>query len=224
MAGACAPRSRLAFALMACLFFNSLAVAQAPPPLPGSQETRVADGSLRATPVAKVSLGAIEVALETTTLMNVQEALAHTSIQHAGDAGDSMYWLCYTLPNPNHRQRVWIVSDGEMGGTEHFVTSIVMTKLTVTDKETTECPAAPANVGPAVVDNGLKLGASTDKIREVMGRAPGASDGWWSYRYQGKTSIQRHGKSVAFDVTASLDVKLRRGRAIAIRVTQITSS
>jgi hypothetical protein len=44
-------------------------------------------------------------------------------IQHQGDAGENIYWLCYTIADGKPAQRLWIIASGEMGGPEHDSTS-----------------------------------------------------------------------------------------------------
>jgi hypothetical protein len=47
--------------------------------------------------------------------------LGEGTIQHQGDAGGSIYWLCYRRA----QHRLWVVSGGEIGGPDHLVTEIV---------------------------------------------------------------------------------------------------
>src|SRR6185436_7659890 len=100
--------------------------AQTPPPVVKRLATRF-------------SLGAFAGRFEETPLGAVREAVGEGTIQHQGDAGGSIYWLCYRRA----QHRLWVVSHGEMGGRDHRVTEIVE-ELTEKDTETsTDCAVIP---------------------------------------------------------------------------------
>ncbi len=214
---------RRAVAFAVSLLFGSLAHSQSPPSL-NMENLHVADGSLRTRPAGVALLGSTRVELEKTTLQEVQDAIRGLTIRHVGDASESTFWLCYTLARHKYSQRVWVISDGEMGGANHLVTSILVSRLARTDSPNADCPQSPMGVGPATIGDNLVLGMSVLTLQKAFGATPRASEGWWSYRYQGTTPIQTNGKSATFDVTASVDVRLRRGKVIAIRIKQTTSN
>src|ERR1700754_4305302 len=86
----------------------------------------------------RFSLGAFAGRFEETRLGAVREAVGEGTIQHQGDAGGSIYWLCYRRA----QHRLWVVS-GEMGGQHHRVTEIVE-ELTEKDTEaSTDCAVLP---------------------------------------------------------------------------------
>jgi hypothetical protein len=209
---------------MAMMLCSGLAFAWSPPPLPDATNIHIADGNLKIRPTAGAFIGAMTIELEKTTLHGVREAAPRAELQHSGDAGDSMYWICFTVLGSKHYQHVWLISDSEMGGTDHLITGVVATEEAGPDGGTDACPDGPKAFRPIVVGAGVALGASRDKLRQIFGTMPSATEGWWSYRYQGKTSISRNGQSTIFDVTSSVNVRLHRGRVVAISTSQITSS
>ena len=99
----------------------------------------------------RFSLGAFAGRFEETPLGAVREAVGEGTIQHQGDAGGSIYWLCYRRA----QHRLWVVSSGEMGGPDHLVTEIVE-ELTEKDTETsTDCAVIPKKFAPLVFDGKL---------------------------------------------------------------------
>src|SRR3954453_1569769 len=60
----------------------------------------------------RFSLGAFAGRFEETPLGAVRKAVGEGTIQHQGDAGGSIYWLCYRRA----QLRLWVVSSGETGG------------------------------------------------------------------------------------------------------------
>src|SRR6188472_1803930 len=92
----------------------------------------------------RFSLGAFAGRFEETPLGAVRKAVGEGTIQHQGDAGGSIYWLCYRRA----QHRLWVVSHGEMGGRDHLVTEIVE-EFTEKDTETsTDCAIIPEKFAP----------------------------------------------------------------------------
>src|SRR3954470_2557498 len=103
----------------------------------------------------RFSLGAFAGRFEETPLDAVRKAVRKGTIQHQGDAGGSIYWLCYRRA----QHRLWL-SSGELGGSDHRVIEIVE-ELTEKDTETsTDCPIIPEKFAPLVLDGKLHLGMS----------------------------------------------------------------
>ena len=61
---------------------------------------------------------------ERTTLDEIRQAVGAGEIAHQGDAGDGMYWLCYTNFDSKHSERIWVTSHGEMGGPDHMIDGV----------------------------------------------------------------------------------------------------
>lgn len=77
---------------------------------------------------SNVKIGDFTIDPEFTTLKEVLGQLGGT-IEHKGDAGESVYWLCYTQKeSADKSSTLWVMSDGEMGGPEHEITAIAVTK------------------------------------------------------------------------------------------------
>lgn len=50
-----------------------------------------------ADPVQEIRLGRFVAIFEKTTLGEIRDALGVGTVKHTGDAGQSLYWLCYSL-------------------------------------------------------------------------------------------------------------------------------
>jgi hypothetical protein len=214
--------SRLLLSVVATLTATHFAWGQAMPVVPSSIQ-RV-DATLDTVPAKGFSMGNFFVEFEKKTLDEIAGKLLHSTLQHRGDAGDSVYWLCYTIQRVGTSQRIWIISDGEMGGAEHSITGIHASNNRAGAAPTTDCPALPIKFLPVTLDNHLWLGSSLTDIRKALGAAPDATKGWWSFRYDGKTGEVVNSKSVTYDLTSSLEIKLSRGLVTAISVHQIISN
>ena len=102
----------------------------------------------KAKPATHLKMGALEVRFEETTLWAISGTAGLGTMHHQGDAGKSIYWLCYTMQGGAQTQRIWIVAHGEMGGPDHAVTMVTAQELTPTVRPTIDCPALPSTLQP----------------------------------------------------------------------------
>lgn len=125
----------------ALLFSTVASPSVPPPPAPDIYEPRsdVAGGTLKVAP-SGFSLGHSHVRFEQTTLGDIVSLVGAGAIAHQGDAGESLYWICYTIPEAQQSGRVWILADGEMGGPEHHITGLSAALLPQATP-TADCPA-----------------------------------------------------------------------------------
>ncbi len=125
----------LTFAAVALLASPSAlaAVVEVPgvPATPGFNLFRndgALDGAtkLETPPAVAMKAGGVALVFEGTTLVEIAKELGG-DIQHAGDAGDSTYWLCYTQPGSATTPAaiVWFQS-GEMGGERHTLAALAV--------------------------------------------------------------------------------------------------
>lgn len=141
--------------------------------------------SMKMPPTTGIILGKLSIAFEKTALAEVLEAAPSGFISHQGDAGDSIYWLCYTRVDADIAYRLWIVSDGEMGGKKHAVTMV--TAQRITDAEPTrDCPALPANLQPVSLDVPIWIGTTDREVDRVLGPPSHRQGMWRQFDYQGK--------------------------------------
>ena len=200
--------------LLACALASAETVA--PPSQPF--EARTWAPSMKRKPTMGATLGKWRIDFEKRTLADVLSRASVGAIQHAGDAGESVYWLCYTLIG-HAPSRLWITSHGEMGGPERAVTGITITAFE-SGQPVVECPALPVHMQPVSLQGNVRLGMSERSLAKVLGAPSHKSGDWISYDFEGKAPGNCLG---GFDVLNSLLLKTRQGEVEAIYASQITS-
>jgi hypothetical protein len=193
--------------------------AQTPPPA-GPFDAITWKAASKEIPSSGVRMGTLIVRFEKTTLDDVRRAASAGDIAHRGDAGESAYWLCYTSVGKTAVERIWVISHGEMGGPEHFVTDVSAQRLPH-ESATADCPALPGNLMPVSLDNGLWLGASEKAATRKLGASSFRKGAWRSWDFQGKVPGDCAGGG--FDLSASLLLHFQNGRIDSLEVGQVTS-
>jgi len=165
---------------------------RAPPPVNERAFERVPPTVVKRL-ATRFSLGPFKGRFEETRLGAVREALGEGTIQHQGDAGGSIYWLCYRRA----QHRLWVVSSGEIGGPDHLVTEIVEELAEQDAGASTDCAIIPEKFSPVIFDSKLHLGMSRQKVITALG-PPSKSEA-------AQIVYSHHGKLVdGFDETAWL--------------------
>ena len=160
----------------------------------------------------RFSLGAFAGRFEETPLGAVRKAVGEGTIQHQGDAGGSIYWLCYRRA----QHRLWL-SSGELGGPDHRVIEIVA-ELTEKDTGTsTDCPIIPEKFAPVVFDGKLRLGMSRLEVVKALGPPSKSEAAQVVYSHKGKLA---HG----FDETAWLILRFREEKLVSMRGLKTTTN
>ncbi len=198
----------------------SVVASAEPPPQLSPFDDHSWKATLKAQPTHGANMGTYPIKFEATTLNDVQKAAAVGEIAHQGDAGDSIYWLCYTNKNQNQDERIWIISHGEMGGPEHSVT-LISAQILPNAKATPDCPTLPANLKPVSLDNHLWLNSPASDLLKPLGTPSYQKGSWQSYSYQGKVPGDCDGGG--FDLTNWLMLRLDKGRVTALHAGQVTS-
>lgn len=206
------------FLLIVLISTTIVSAAQTPPVTPfGANEWKP---TMKRTPSTGIRMGAFRVRFEETTLYDVRQAASLGVLGHTGDAGESVYWLCYTVEGNTQAERLWLISDGEMGGPQHNVTGVSATRLP-RGIATAGCPALPENLKPLSLDNDLWLGASREAATSRLGRFSLQNDAWGSYDFEGKVAGDCAGSG--YDFSASLLLHFEHGRAEQLHFRQVTS-
>jgi hypothetical protein len=139
--------------LCACCFLAGFAAlasgATLPPPLPFED----LDWSARVhrKPATGLTLGRLTVVFEKTPLSHVLQE-AGGVIAESGDAADHTLWLCYTMVDTKHSERIWLTSNGEMDGPAHAISGVIAQNVAEGSK--TDCPALPAALRPVSLSDG----------------------------------------------------------------------
>lgn len=198
--------------LMCC---GSAIAATPPPALPFSSISWKATAAEKA--ATGLRLGTYAIAFEETTLAGVRAAVESGELQHQGDAGESIYWLCYTIAG---KERIWITAHGEMGGPEHAVTSVSGQEIKGV-KINKDCPALPTRLQPVSLDKGLWLGTTEKEALKVLGPVSYSEGSWRSVDYQGK--VPGNCDPGGFDLTNWVLYKSEKDRLTTLIAGQVTS-
>jgi len=199
-------------------FFASTLAATPPPTVPTPSKPH--ETVFQASPLTEMAMGRLQLRFEETSLDDVRAAASVGTIAYRGDAGASIYWLCYTNLNSTPAERLWIVSDGEMGGNEHRVTDVIAQRLP-SPHASEDCPSMPTSLAPLKLDNGIWLDTPPQTARKVLGAASSKTGNWESYDYIGKVPGDCAGAH--FDLTSSIMLKIVKKQIDSLRVTRITS-
>lgn len=191
---------------------NDCSAQTPPPPLYEHALERVPPTVVKRL-ATRFSLGAFAGRFEKTQLGAVRQAVGGGTIQHQGDAGDSIYWLCYRRA----QHRLWVVSSGEMGGPDHVVTEIVE-EFTESGAETsTDCAIIPEKFSPLVFDGKLHLGMSRSEVVTALGPPSKSEADQMVYSHDGKLAD-------GFDETAWLILRFRGQEHVSMRGGKTTTN
>ncbi len=202
------------------LWFGSTALAddvglQLPPDwwdgLPSSQKLRndLVPGSM--------TLGKLRVVFEKSRLADVAAEAKGSRIKHRGDAGASMYWLCYRFKEKGIPRQLYLTAHGEMGGPEHLVGGVVLKNAV---SEEPDCPELPPELLPANIGIGLGLGSRYEDFLHRLGK-PDRRDGdraMWMFE-----RVIKSGGSTIGGELQSVEVEFREGKTAILSFNQVTS-
>jgi hypothetical protein len=201
--------------------------AQSMPP-PAGSEVINASPTLRHKPATKVSLGQFLIELEDTTLAQVLAAVATGRIDHQGDAGESVYWLCYSVPRTPLPERLWITAHA-MGGPEHRIGGVVVQQVNGAPGVGRDCPDLPPAFQRISVDRGIRVGTALSELRRTLGPPSGHRDDWFVFLYSGKVAgrLRAPGdtveRTVEFDESSVLEARIVSRKVVALRASKLTS-
>ena len=132
--------------------------------------------------------------------------------QDQGDAGGSIYWLCYRRA----QHQLWVVSSGEMGGPP----SRHRDREELTEKDTdtsTDCAIIPEKFSPLVFDGKLHLGMSRQEVITAFGPPSKSEAAQIVYSHDGKLAD-------GFDETAWLILRFREEKLVSMRGGKTTTN
>lgn len=172
---------------------------------------------LTAPPPVALKAGSIALVFEGTPLADIAKELGGT-IQHAGDAADSTYWLCYQQPGSATAPAavVWFQS-GELGGEAHTLAAIAVE--TAPAAMPAECIKPKKSIN---LETGMPgLGAKTADLVTAFGAATPKADGVVVYTHEGAIADGplKGGVTLTF-----LGYKLEGDLVAAYQIGQISSN
>ncbi len=194
-------------ALLAVMAVPAIADALFAPPTPLINPETVKSGAKAM--AQTFSLNGVDGTLEKTTFAQVQKRFGG-QLRRQGDAGGSLAWLCYDLPE--RHLRVWL-SAGELHIDAGLIDTITIWSVTQ-PANSAECPI-PSGTQATAVD-GISPGQPWAAVQARLG-APGASrDGWAAYSYDRHTG--------AFDRNDYLVMKTDHGAVTNLQASRTTSN
>ena len=143
---------------------SSLLAATSPPPFPFDSINPTLDSK----PVTRLLMGRFVVSLEISSLPKVEEVIGLGSLSYRGDGAEATAWLCYTLDESLPHQRLWIMSNAEMGGPERLVDGIAA-EVSGGGPATPDCPSLPKRFLPLSFDHAIWLDTKESSVRSTLG-------------------------------------------------------
>lgn len=131
-------------------------------------------------PSSSVALGQFTVVFGETSLGAVLKQVKVGRVDRAGDASESVYWLCYSIRTAKTQERMWMLSHGEMDGLSHVIYGVVARSLPRTSVHS-GCPDLPRAFHPVRLDNGVWLRSRASEIRGRFGKPSVDQNGWLHY-------------------------------------------
>jgi hypothetical protein len=186
--------------------------AQTPPPPFDENVLERAPPTVTKRLATHFSLGAFVGRFEVTRLGAVRDAVGEGTIQHQGDAGGSLYWLCYR----GTHHRLWL-SSGEIGGPDHLITEIVDEFTEQDAGASTDCAILPERFSPVIFDGKLHLGMSRQEVITALGQPSRSEAGQILYSHQGKLAK-------GFDETAWFILGFREDKLVSMRGGKVTTN
>jgi hypothetical protein len=222
---------RVGVALLVVCYKAAFAADVMPPPIGLSEEASVYQSPPNATRpfFSQLLLGTLAITLEETTLKAVQEHFRLGEIAHQGDAGGSLYWLCYTATTKNGPQRIWIESGELFGGKEAYLFSAEILQ-DVKSSSAKSCPTISLRDVPLTMDNNIWLNLSIEEIERRVGAKAKKEGRYFVFTYAGKLVLPREDKNTQrtiaqeYDLLNFLTVEIQGGRAVRLWASRTTTN
>ena len=200
------------------LAFCDVAASPATPP-PDDLPNQWAP-SLKFMPAKSIRFGHLIISLEKTTLASVIRNVGQGTFSHQGDAGGSVYWVCYIKQHRAANTIIWIQSGGEMGGANHAITEVTA-RIESKQNNINGCQKLSKNFGGISLNDQIWVGSAASRAVQLFGTPSVRKLDWQLFEYQGKT-----GKGCApggFDISNWVSIKVKHDMITVIDAGQITS-
>jgi hypothetical protein len=179
---------------------------------------------MKSTPASSLLLGSVKVVFDKTTLDEARRHIGSGEIQHRGDAGESVYWLCYSNHAPKGWEQVWLLSHGEMGGDERVINGVAA--IVSPSRPPDSCTVLPDHLRRVKLNNGIWLGAQTAEIRKKLARPSLEEKDWLHYQSRLELVGDPRAKEFRTDKIyerGSLSVRAVDGKAVELWATSQTT-
>lgn len=142
------------------------------------------------------------------TLSAVQNRLGPSQISKPAHH-DGFWSTCHLITAGQSTVRLTLKSD-EMGGTDHRILGFDLDAVDSSAASDSLCQRSRTRSASIATDNGLRVGMSEDELLLAMGQ-PTKRDGD-SLEFQVAHHVASNASTPAYDIAASLKVRLTRGR------------
>jgi hypothetical protein len=162
-------------------------------------------------PASSLFLGTVTIELDKTTLAEAVNRIKAGEIRHQGDAGESVYWVCYSNLSPTGWEQIWLLSNGEMGGDQHVITGVAAKQRP--SKPSTACKQLPEALQSVRLNDGIWLGTSAKAVVKKLGKPSLKQKEWLHYQSQrelvGDTRAKDYG-TANFNELGTLSVRITK--------------
>lgn len=130
---------------------------------------------------ASIDVAGLQVVLEKTSLLDIQKKTGGL-IRHQGDAGGSLYFLCYNSKYNTIPIQVWFFS-GELGGEGHLIHGLYVQKGAYFTNLASSCTSIKENSISLKIDDEFWIDQNMDVVNKKIGSHSSAEDGWNFYTH-----------------------------------------
>lgn len=192
-------RCKGAFILTACVsLLSSISLAKATTSSSELKDgSRVSGVKVIQKKLSDANLSVLGVIVGSTKLSDVKSSLGGNEIYHEGDAGNSLYVLCYE----GNDGAIVTFESGEMGGSDHLVTSIGLFGPEGRYRLKNVCSKS-SKVNLDLALGGVQLGMSKDSVKKSLGLPSKEQSKILLYQYG---STERSPKGMA-DISSSFEI------------------
>lgn len=155
------------------------------------------------------------ITLAKTTLNEVKAKFKSKEIYHQGDAGETLYALCFKTANGS----TIAFESGEMGGADHTIDAISINSPSTPYRLNKICEKSSAFKGKLTI-NGLSLGMSPDLIKTLKGKPTKSENDYLEYSYNFQEKTEKGTK----DTTSDLKIEFKNSAASEIKVSKIETN
>lgn len=146
------------------------------------------------------------------TLDEVKNKFKSKDIYHEGDAGNSLYVLCYKIPNGS---TIAFESD-ELGGSAHIINSISINSAKALYRLNTICEKNSLIKNKLAI-NGITLGMSPELIKRLKGKPSKQTAGSLLYKFV----VQEKTEKGQLDISSQFEVNFNQDMATSISASKI---
>lgn len=148
-------------------------------------------------------------------LKEIQDKIPGKEIYHEGDAGKSIYRLCYKGTDGTFVT----FESSEMGGRNHIMTSISISSLEIPIRFQKFCANSKLITKEIVVEPGIKLDLTKNEIQKLKGSPSKELTSFLYYEYQ----TVEHLSKKQIDILSTLELHFKKNKLKKLSISKIES-